>query len=84
VAWYLVSDRPAWQTWPLVGLVSGLALLLGESFGGAFCRSNTECAKLASWQVFLAGVAVPLAMLVAIRLGRVRETVAGFLVPGPS
>jgi hypothetical protein len=69
IAWALLSPRPAWQTWGLVGLASGLSLVAGEILGHAFVRPNAS-GTLAGWQVFLAGAIVPLAILLAARLGR--------------
>jgi hypothetical protein len=80
VAWYLVSRRPAWQSWAAAGLVSGLVLLIGESFGQAFQRPNIG-GSLAFWQVFLAGAVVPLAMLLAARLGRIQTSLRDLVGP---
>jgi hypothetical protein len=80
VAWTLLSDRPASRTWPLVGTASGLALLLGESYGSAYHRPRLgDLGMLAPWQVFLAGAVVPLGILLAVHLGRVKETLTGLL-----
>ncbi|HLE14415.1 MAG TPA: hypothetical protein VI776_06685, partial [Anaerolineales bacterium] len=81
VVWALISGRPAWSTWSLVGLASGLALLLGEAFGHAYLRPGIGGGTLAVWQTFLAGAVVPLAMLLAVRLGRIKETFTNLLAP---